>query len=248
MRLSRFFASVSAVILGVAAGRAQGRIAWNDAPSVGSWAEFDMTVVKDGKTSSGSYRLACLEKKRISEVDYLWCEIARAKGGKKPRVFKVLLPLDSVASSDKPLSVAREVVYQDGDKAPMTATGSTLSSLVQILDGMQGDTPLAYESNGREEVKIGEASVNAFKKVGTLEITPPGGEKTKVTSEVWVAKDVPFGFVKRVITTETGSGATAMRTIETIVLRGKGTTGATSQITGTPKPFNALDLLLGSKG
>lgn len=249
MRISRLVLSLSTVLLGATGVRAQGRIAWNDAPTVGSWAEFDMTVVKDGKTSSGSYRLACLEKRRFEGVDYLWCEIARANEGKKPRIFKVLIPQDSIASSDKPLSQARQVVYQDGDKVPMMAEGSTLASVVEILDAIQGDVPLTYESSGRDEVKLPEGkSVTAFRKVGTVEITPPGQEKTKVTSEVWVIRDVPFGFVKRVITTESGSGATGSKSVETIVLRREGSTGATSQITGTPKPFNALDLLLGGRG
>jgi hypothetical protein len=56
---------------------------------------------------------------------------------------------------------------------------------------------------------------------------------------------VPFGVVKRVLTTTEGTGATAVEKVETALLTRHGEKGATSEIRGEVRPFSVLELLSG---
>lgn len=247
-RLPRRLAFTVLALLAASPGlRAQGRLAWNEPPAVGSWAEFKMEIVDGPKTSHGTYRLSALGKARLEGEDLLWCEIVRTKG-KKTRIIKVLLPERQIAASDAPLSVAKEVVYQDAGKVAMRAAGAELASVVSLLEGMQGGGPMTFESAGRDEVALPDGRrVPALRKLGRTEVKLPGQEETQVTCELWVVKDVPFGVVKRVVTTVRGSGATEERKVETLTLSSHAARGAASRITGEVKPFNPLLLLLGGR-
>ena len=227
----------------VAAG--QGRISWNGVPAVGSWAEYALTVTQDAKTSSGSYRVACVGRERRGGADLLWCEIVRTKGD-KARVIKVLLPEDATTGTDDPLARAVEVVYQDGTKSALRAEGATLQSVVSLLQTIQGDEPMKFDSEGREEVALpGGKKTVAFKKTGSSTIELPGQDAVEVTSELWVVRDVPFGVARRVVTTTRGSGVTEEKKVETLELESSGGSGAVSRITGPIKPFSLMELLSG---
>lgn len=227
------------------AARAQGRLAFGGVPAVGSFAEFAMTIEQEGKLSTGRYRVACLEKTRIDGIDHLWCEVARAKG-QKLRVIRILLPEADVAASDTPLSSAREVIYQDAGKKAMRASGAALQSVVSLLASVQGDAPLTYASEGREDLTLPDGSrVTAFRKSGQTDISLPDHDRTRVESTIWVVKDIPFGVCKRVVITTEGKGAAERKKVETLVLTGHGMKGAQSQVIGPIVAFNPLDLLLG---
>ena len=221
---------------------AQGRLAWNEAPAVGSWAEFTLTSVKGSKTSTGAYRVKCLGRARVGEVDHLWIEIVRDKGS-KTRTFKFLLPESEVATSDTPLRSAVEMIYQESGKSALRAEGSQLSALLTILEAIEGDTPLTYQPQGREKIVLPNGTeAQAFRKSGAGEVTLPGREPTAVESDLWVVREVPFGVAKRTVTTTEGTGATALVKIETLELTDWGTTGAKSEIQGTVKPFSLMEL------
>lgn len=241
-------APLLALVLMAAGGTtasAQGRLSWNGTPAVGSWVEMTLTVEEEGKTGSGSVKVSCIGKERRAGVDHLWIEIVRAKG-KKRRVLKILLPESAVATSDDPLSLAAEVVYQDAGKSAMNASGSQLASLVELLKTIQGDTPLQHASSGKETIELpGGKSAPAERLKGATAVTLPGRAETRVQSEIWTVREVPFGIAKRVVTTTEGSGATATRKVETTALAASGTTGAATEIKGTVRPFSVLDLLSG---
>jgi hypothetical protein len=185
-------------------------------PRVGAWSEFKMI---GGRNDGATMRMSIVGSERRAGSEYYWLEVVmhgfmRARGeqgaGPQRMISKMLVP----------------------GLGP--GAGQPVAAIMKV-----GDSPAMEMPQGRPSPGVrptGLENCRSAKVIGWESVTVPAGRFRALHvsdasghGESWVVPDLPFALVKQVST----GGSEPSQT----VLTGHGT-GARSQITERPRPFD----------
>jgi hypothetical protein len=217
--LRRIAAVAAVVVFAVPATRAQDIAAVCQQvmhPPVGAWSQFSMT---GGRSDGAAMRMSVVGSERRGDSAYIWLEIA-LRG----------MPMGLPAGAGDTLSIVNKLL--------VTGFGPGMSNPREHVMKIGGAPAMTMPvgQGGAPAVPVMQ-ECSDFKIVSWEGVTVPAGTfralhmvGIKAPSDTWIVPDLPFGVVKVV----TG-GAAADSGRMVLVAHG---TGATSQITETPGPYD----------
>lgn len=233
-----------------------------DATPIGSWQLREDTVIDHkGRQSLNVIRTSLLSKESRDGQQYYWLEMAidtykLKKNGKRKKsgdkvVLKSLVATSALTSDAANVmnnlsSFGKEMIMQNGNSKPMRISGSGMMAQ-SMLKALGAKVNYSYQTLGKENVSVKAGSFNATKIQGS------GSTSVKVVfkkmtiesdNTAWLSSKVPFGLVKGQGVTET-NGKKSTHSVELVEF---GTSGAVSQITGTPEEMPEMPDLKGLFG
>jgi len=235
------------------------------ATPVGSWSVREETTTDHrGRQTVSVMRSSMLGSEERNGQKYYWIEMVadsfKLKKGKRKkngdRVIMKTLISEEVFSGDPANAVqnlrgiGEEMIVQNGNSQPMRMSGAG-GFAKGMLKGMGTEINFDFKSLGNADVSVPAGNFSTQKMQGTGSTSMKMMfKKITVTSDAtsYYSEKVPFGIVK----VEGESTINGKPSTNQVLLLEYGTSGATSQITGTPQEMpempNMKDLFGGGKG
>lgn len=229
-----------------------------DATQLGSW-QIREELVTDhkGRQSINVIKSSLVGEEVRDGEQHLWLEMAtqgyKLKKGKRKangdRVIVKSLVAASALKSDAANIVnnlhgfGKDIIIQNGDAAPMRLTGAGMMAQ-GMLKAMGTKVNYSYEKLGSESLSVKAGTFDTAKIQGSGSTSMKVLFKTvtvESNSTAWMSDKVPFAMIKGEGTTIT-NGKKSTHQIELIEF---GTSGAKSEITGTPQEMPNLKGMFG---
>ena len=185
--MRQLFCAAGLLLAAVAPVRAQDVCSqYRPTPAVGSWAEY----VNTRGDQSSTMRLAIVGQEKRDGKDAVWFESA-SESPRGKMVVELLVPSFPFAQGD-----VMEMVVKRGDDPAMKMPGAMMGGAGRGGPGRGrgGNAASSWETECKTMTVVGPESVTV--PAGTFKTTHL--RNSADSTDVWVNKDVPFGFVKSV--------------------------------------------------